>query len=133
MSYLSDFFDDEIPSPTHGGYRPNSGRKDKETEDSAKEHYVKYNEARARNEAAKAELNELDLKVKTKAYLPREAFVEASATAIATFAQACRTLPDALESKGIPSDVCEKVSEAIDAALTSLADELDKFVNEQSN
>lgn len=86
-----------------------------------------FNEARARNESAKADLNELDFKVKSRQYLSRDAFIQASATAIATFAQTCRTLPDALERKGIPPSVCEQVMQTIDGALTELADELSKF------
>lgn len=124
---MSDDFFNDLPAVGHGGYRPGAGRKGKDAEDAAD--YADYTKACARNEAAKASLNELDLLVKTKEYLPRSAFVEASATAVAAFAQTCRTIPDALERKGVPTDVCQKVSDTLDAALADLAIELEKFTN----
>lgn len=123
-NWNADFFDEP---PGHGGYRPGAGRKRRELEEAVAEDHIDYAKARARNEAAKASLNELDLQIKSKEFLPRTAFIQATATAIATFAQTCRTLPDALERKGVPPDVCEKVMHTIDAAMADLAAELEKF------
>ena len=66
----------------HGGARANSGPKPAG--------YVKppegqdYDKAKARNEAAKAGLNELELKIKSNEYLSRTAYREASATLLAS-------------------------------------------------
>lgn len=124
---LDEFFGEDAPISGHGGYRPGAGRKGKAVEDAGAEDYLDFNKARARNEAAKASLNELELQVKSKQYLPRSAYIEATATAIAAFAQTCRTVPDALERKGISPELCEKVMHTLDAALADLASELEKF------
>jgi len=123
--FASAFF--AAPSTGHGGKRIGAGRKKKSEEQEAESSYKAYHDAKARNEKAKADLNELEVLKQTKAYLPRDAYIEASATAIATFAQTCRTIPDALERKGVPREVCQKVEQTLDAALADLAVELEKF------
>ena len=88
------------------------------------EQVVDYEKARARNEQAKAELNELDLKVKSGEYVSRAAVQQASATVLATLAQGMRSISDNLERRGIPPEVCVKVEEIINAGMADVARDL---------
>ncbi len=104
----------------HGGARPGAGRKPKD--------YVKpaaiedFEEARARNESAKADLNELEFKIKSGEYVSRSAVIQATATAYATIAQTLRSLPDHLERRvALAPEVAEEVGRQIDEALGELA------------
>jgi hypothetical protein len=113
----------------HGGARRGAGRKPKTH---IKPEAVKdFETARARNESVKADLNELELEIKTKRYLPREAIQQAAATALASLAQGLRSLPDALESSGISPDVCLQVSAAIDHALDDIANDFKMMVDDE--
>lgn len=113
-------------SGTHGGARANSGPKPAG--------YVKppegqdYDKAKARNEAAKAGLNELELKIKSGEYLSRTAYREASATLLAELAQGLRSLPDTLERKfGLSPEALLHVEKTIDEAMQGVADGLELF------
>ncbi|MDW3682945.1 DUF1441 family protein [Cupriavidus sp. CV2] len=104
----------------HGGARPGAGRKPKD--------YVKpeaieaFDEARARNESAKADLNELEFKIKSGEYVARAAVIQATATAYAAIAQTLRSLPDHLERRlALAPEVAEEVGRQIDEALGELA------------
>lgn len=110
----------------HGGARANSGPKPAG--------YVKppegqdYDKAKARNEAAKAGLNELELKIKSGEYLSRTAYREASATLLAELAQGLRSLPDTLERKfGLSPEALLHVERTIDEAMQGVADGLELF------
>ena len=110
----------------HGGARANSGPKPAG--------YVKppegqdYDKAKARNEAAKAGLNELELKIKSGEYLSRTAYREASATLLAELAQGLRSLPDTLERKfGLSPEALLHVEKTIDEAMQGVADGLELF------
>lgn len=118
---------DAVPFPgtrkgnNHGGARPGAGRKPAD--------YVKPPEAadfelaRARNEAAKADLNELEFKVKSGEYISRTAVVQATATAYAAVAQTLRSIPDHLERRlALDPSVAEEVAKLIDESLNELAD-----------
>lgn len=110
----------------HGGRREGAGRKpaDYEPPEDAKN----YNAAKARNEAAKAGLNELELKIKSGEYLSRAAYREASATLLAELAQGLRSLPDTLERKfGLSPDALLHVERTIDEAMQAVADGLELF------
>lgn len=114
--------------PKHGGYRPGSGRKPGV--------YVKpqekidYDEARARNESAKAQINEIELKKTAGEYGSRAAFRQATATVLASLAQTLRSVPDNLERKmGVSAEVAEEVGAQIDAALDDLANEFEMLTN----
>ena len=115
----------DAPRPSgngHGGSRKGAGRKPADYVPSRAE--VKFEDARARNEVAKAALNEFDLKVKSGQYLLRTGVQQAAATAIASFAQTMRSVPDNLErTLGVSPEVAEAVSRAIDTALEDLANE----------
>jgi phage terminase Nu1 subunit (DNA packaging protein) len=104
----------------HGGARPGAGGKPAG--------YVKPQERidlereKARNEKAKADLNELELKVKTGQFVSRDAVREATATALSTLAQTLRSVPDNLERKlGVAPDVATEVGNQIDNALSDVA------------
>lgn len=106
----------------HGGHREGAGRKPPG--------YVKPQEtldfeaSRARNEAAKADLNELEYKIKSGEYVEREAVKQAAATALAAIAQALRSLPDTLERKlNASPEVTELIGAEIDACLESLSED----------
>lgn len=114
----------------HGGARANSGPKPAG--------YVKpeegkdYDKAKARNEAAKAGLNELELKIKSGEYLSRTAYREASATLLAELAQGLRSLPDTLERKfGLSPEALLHVEKTIDEAMQSVADGLELFAGSE--
>lgn len=106
----------------HGGARANSGRRGKEYESSAVA--VDFDEARARNETAKAGLNEIELKIKAGEYIARAAVQSASATALATMSQTMRSIPDNMERKGIAADICAMVERIIDDVMAGLSQEL---------
>lgn len=90
-----------------------------------------FDSARARNEAAKAGLNEIELKIKTGDYLSRTAFREASATLLAEVAQALRSIPDLLERKaGITPDQVQIVSVEVDQVLNHLSSGLEMFTEQ---
>ena len=114
----------------HGGARANSGPKPAG--------YVKppegqdYDKAKARNEAAKAGLNELELKIKSNEYLSRTAYREASATLLAELAQGLRSLPDTLERKfGLSPEALLHVEKTIDEAMQGVADGLELFAGSE--
>ena len=89
-----------------------------------------YDQAKARNETAKAELNELEVKIKTGEYGSRAAYRQAAATALASLAQTLRSVPDNLERRlGVSPDVAQEVGNQIDAALDDLASEFEMMTN----
>ena len=120
-------FTQVFPIPKRGGARPNSGPKSgKFKGDGEATNYDDYAAARARNEAAKADLAELEFQVKSGQYVDRAAVRQASATAFATCAQAIRSIPDNLErTAGVSPDVAQIVSDQIDAALSALSTTLE--------
>jgi predicted nucleic acid-binding Zn-ribbon protein len=89
-----------------------------------------YDQAKARNETAKAELNELEVKIKTGEYGSRAAYRQAAATALASLAQTLRSVPDNLERRlGVSPEVAQEVGNQIDAALDDLASEFEMMTN----
>lgn len=117
------------PLTGHGGARSGAGAKPK---DYMKPQAVQaFDAARARNELAKAELNELEVKIKTNEYAPRSAFRQASATALAALAQTLRSVPDNLERKlGVSPEIATEVGIQIDAALNDLAIEFEMMTSQ---
>lgn len=114
----------------HGGKREGAGRKPDDYE--APPDKQKFDEAKARNEAAKAGLNELELKIKSGEYLSRTAYREASATLLAELAQGLRSLPDTLERKfGLSPEALLHVERTIDEAMQSVADGLELFAGSE--
>jgi hypothetical protein len=115
----------------HGGARPNAGRRGREYEGS--DVALDFDEARARNETAKAGLNEIELRIKSGEYIARAAVQTASATALATMAQTMRSIPDNMERKGIAPDVCVLVERVIDEVMAGLSQELQMLSSEHFN
>lgn len=122
---MSDLFDDSpvtrIRRPGGGG-KPAGYVRPEEIKD--------YDQAKARNESAKAELNELEVKIKTGEYGSRAAYRQAAATALASLAQTLRSVPDNLERRmGVSPEVAQEVGDQIDAALNDLASEFEMMTN----
>ena len=113
-------------APGHGGARLGAGQKPagyvppKERIDLDRE--------RARNEKAKADLNELDLAVKRGEYVLRAEVRQATATALSALAQTMRSVPDNLERKlGVAPEVAQEVGVLIDAALDEVANQFEEI------
>lgn len=128
---MNDDITDVYEIPSHGGARANAGRKPKG--------YVKpqevddFEKARARNESAKAGLNELKLKIDSKEYLARSAFREASATLLAELAQGLRSIPDTLERKhALEPRVVQEIEAVIADGLSTVAAGLELFVGDDT-
>lgn len=89
---------------------------------------VDFEMARARNEAAKADLNELDLRIKRSEYVPRSDVRLAAATALSILAQTLRSVPDNLErTAGIAPSLAEQIGTAIENALAAVADAFEEL------
>lgn len=103
-----------------GGARPGAGRKPADYVPS--DDRLDYEAARARNESAKADLNELDLSIKRGEYVPRAKVQAATATALSALSQTLRSVPDNLErTLGLGPDIAQEVGLQIDAALDDMA------------
>lgn len=90
-----------------------------------------FDAARARNESAKADLNELDLAIKRGEYVLRSAVQEATATALSALAQTLRSVPDNLERKlGVSPELALEVGIQIDAALNDVAAKFEEMGDE---
>jgi phage terminase Nu1 subunit (DNA packaging protein) len=120
IEVLDSLFDS--PPPTRGGKRVGAGRKPNG--------YVKpqpvqdFETARARNELAKAKINEIEAKVKADEYVERAAVRQAAATAMSSIAQTLRSIPDLLERRlGIDPTLAEEIGRQIDESLNELAEE----------
>jgi len=83
-----------------------------------------FETARARNELAKAQINEIEAKVKAGQYVERAAVRQASAMAMSSIAQTLRSIPDLLERRlGIDPTLAEEIGRQIDESLNELAEE----------
>ena len=121
---MSDIFDEIIEIPVKATRRPGAGPKPSGYV--RPEEIKDYDSAKARNETAKAELNELEVKIKTGEYGERAAYRQAAATALASLAQTLRSVPDNLERRlGVSPEVAQEVGDQIDAALDDLASEFE--------
>ena len=109
--------------PGHGGARRGSGRKR-----GGAEAFTQYAEARARHETAKANLAELEFRIKSGLDLERARVQQAAATAFATIAQTLRGIPDRLErTMGIDPATAEAIGKVIDSAMSDVALRLEKL------
>jgi phage tail tape-measure protein len=131
---------DVYPIPHRGGARPNSGPKRKKSvaadpnqgDAESGDSYAEYSKARARSEAAKADLAELDYRVKSGQYVSRAAVRQACATAYSTIAQVVRSIPDLLErSAGITPAAAAAASIACDNALSDLSTTLEMLSGDE--
>lgn len=106
-----------------GGARPGAGRKPAGYEPPQEK--VDFDREKARHEKSKADMAELDFKIKSGQYVEREAVKQAAATMLANIAQTLRSIPDTLERRvNLPPEAAEKVGEAIDDVLDTLAEDL---------
>ena len=131
---MSDVIDVEVidttpdPSPKkhgRGGARPGAGRKPKGYVPPPMK--LSYDESKARHEAAKAQLAELELRVKTRQYVSREVVRETIATAIAALAQRLRAVPDLAERRlALASTVVALLGSEIDDALDQAANQIER-------
>ena len=81
-----------------------------------------YELARARHEAAKADLAELDLGKRRHQLLEVQDVQAASATAVAVLVQTLRGVRDSLERKhGLPTEVLDAIDLEINQALEQVA------------
>ncbi len=110
-------------SIAHGGSREGAGRKGPGYTPPPEK--VDYDKAKARSETAKADMAELDYKIKSKQYVERAQVVQVTTTAYASVAQSLRSIPDNLERSGVPPEVCEKISVYIDETLNDLAEQFE--------
>jgi phage terminase Nu1 subunit (DNA packaging protein) len=79
--------------------------------------------AKARHESVKADLAELEFRRVRGELVSRAMVKQASATALATLAQALRTIPDTLERKhNITPELAEMIGKEVDDALDAVAD-----------
>lgn len=108
----------------HGGARSGAGAPQGPREPKSQaSHDIDY--WKARHEEAKALAAERENDVAEGKLLDRAHVAAASATAMSTFVQHSRALPDALErTLGLPPPVIEAISISLDAALSALADDL---------
>lgn len=116
----------EKPKSRRGGARPGAGMPAGYVKPQER---VDYDVARARNELAKAELNELDLAIKRGEFVDRGSVREMAATALATLAQTLRSVPDNIERKmGASPEIAVEVGELIDNALDDIANAFDALL-----
>jgi hypothetical protein len=100
---------DRLPTG-HGGYRPGAGRKPGSKPNQAKvDAHALYTEARAKREAALAEMAELDLAKQRGELIPADAVQEHWTGMIATMRQIMLALPSRLAAV-VPG--CETQQEA---------------------
>ena len=92
---------------------------------------VDYEKAKARNEEAKAGLNELELKIKSGEYVARAQVRQASATMLATISQTLRSISDNLERRGVQPEVCVQVEAAVNETLADAARDLAMLTDDQ--
>lgn len=114
------------PYSGRGGARPGAGRKPAGYEKPAEA--VDFDKAKARHEAAKADLAELDLQVKSGQYVDREAVRQAFATIFSSFVQTMRSVSDNLERQGVAPEVCVKVDAILNEAMADVGRDMELFI-----
>ena len=97
----------------------------------AKTHHTSYNDARTRNELAKAQNAELDLAVKMGTLVNADEASLFAADLAATFRGALEVLPDRLAPELVPLNETETIRallvESFEQVLTDLADKIVKW------
>ena len=134
-----------LKSRTRGGARPGAGRPKKtdyskvisEAELFGEEppeppaqqsNASRFDVAKTRKEEALANIHDLNFKIQSGAYLPRDAYREATATVLAAISQSLRSLPDAIERRhSVPPKVLQEIEATIDQVLAEAAENLALF------
>lgn len=118
------------PKDGRGGYRPGAGRKPAGYVPPPER--IDLDREKARNEKAKADLNELELAVRRGQYVDRAQVKQAAATALSALAQTLRSVPDNLERKlGVSPEVAAEVGLLIDSALDEVANQFEAITENQ--
>ena len=118
-------------APGHGGVRQGAGRKPADYE--KPQERIDLDREKARNEKAKADLNELELAVRRGEYVLRAEVRQATATALSALAQTLRSVPDNLERKlGVAPEVAQEVGILIDAALDEVANQFEAITEQHA-
>lgn len=111
------------PQPNgHGGRRAGAGGKPAGYTKPVEAQELDRN--KARHEGHKADLAELEYKIKSGQYVDRAAVRQASATTMATLVQTMRSLSDNLERRGISPEICQMVDVEVNAALEQVGKDL---------
>lgn len=112
-----------------GGAREGSGRKPAGYEPPPEK--ADLDRERAEHERVKRVQREFELAIKQGQYVLRDAYRQASATAMATLTQALRTIPDNCERAfALPPEVVQGIQEQVDAALADAAREFRKMAGD---
>ena len=85
------------------------------------ERIIDFELAKARKESALADMHELQYRIKSSEYIPRDSVRQASATILSTVAQTLRSVGDNLERQGVQADVCERVDKILADTLADAA------------
>jgi len=116
-----------VISKGRGGARPGAGRKPKTEQNDA---HTQYAKARAKHEAYKALLAELEYRRRAGELVERSVVAADAARLHAFIAQTLRSLPDALERKcALPPEVVEELTLAIDGMLVELKQKLESMAD----
>lgn len=119
------------PKKKHGGRREGSGAKKGARTDEQRDLALESKRAEVKLQAYKANMAELDFKIKMGEYVPRADVQEAAAKAFATVAQTLRSIPDNLERRlGVSSEVVQAVGDMIDETMHDLSLELERIHTE---
>ncbi|MEN9317368.1 MAG: hypothetical protein RIS35_3761 [Pseudomonadota bacterium] len=105
-----------------GGARPGAGRKAGAYE--KPERIIDFEKAKARKEAALADMHELQFRIKSGEYVSRDSVRQASTTIMSAVAQTLRSVGDNLERQGVAPDVCAKVDAILADTLADAARDL---------
>lgn len=111
-----------------GGAREGAGRKAAGYE--KPQRVIDFEQAKARKEAALADMHELQFRIKSGEYVSRDSVRQASATILATVAQTLRSVGDNLERQGVAPDVCAKVDAILAETLAEAARDLRLLTDE---
>lgn len=115
----------EKPKSRRGGARPGAGRKPAGYVPPPMK--MTFDEAKARNETAKAVLAELEVRIKTGQFVSRDVVRDVVATALSAISQRLRSLPDLLERRAaLNTEQVEIAANEVDDALGALADQLER-------
>jgi hypothetical protein len=131
MISISPPYEERIMSDTEntrGGRRTGAGRKPGPTAT----HAQRYLEAKADKERGLADLRTMEAGQRAGALYDRGEVLTVISTAIATFADQMRALPDRLErSTGLSVDQAERAEAEIDTALEALKESLGSHLRAQ--
>lgn len=120
-----------IPAGQHGGYRPGAGRKPKSEHVDGPDPYIMLAKAKAKRELYKANLTEVEFKLKTAELYERGEVLRTIRTAIAIFSEQIRSLPDKLERvAGLTPAQAQIAEDEVNTQLENLRDKLAGIADE---